>query len=154
MSVAREKLTTQSALDTVTFFGHPATCAPPGTAGKAWRFQVGKSPKAEGSMTTLPLMVAGGLGTWGGGACKWGGTREGLGTRLCQVPTAKRLIRWESGIQPPRRSSKSPSIQPACEGGLSLSPGQASSLPTTGKKGTSRSPRFRKCKLPRAGGAG
>lgn len=52
-------------------------------------------------MTALPLMVAGGLGTGGGGACKWGGTQEGLGTRLCQVPTAKRLIRWESGVQPP-----------------------------------------------------
>lgn len=103
-------------------------------------------------MTTLPLMVAGGLGTWGGGVCKWGGTQEGLGTRLCQVPTAKRLIRWESGIQPPRRPSKSSSLQPACEGGLSLSPGQAPSLPMTGKKGTSRSPRFRKCKLPRVGG--
>ena len=53
-------------------------------------------------MTTLPLGVdcaleRGLLLAWGDGqeGLYLGWTQEGLGTRLCQVPIAKRLIRWE-----------------------------------------------------------
>lgn len=53
-------------------------------------------------------------------------------------------------FQPARWPTKSSSVQPACDGGLSLSPVQASSLSTTSKKETSRSPSFSERQLPRA----
>lgn len=45
------------ALDTVTLSDHRAAYTLARTAGKAGRFQAGKSLRAERSMTTLPLGV-------------------------------------------------------------------------------------------------
>lgn len=110
---------------------------------EAGLFQVDTLPEAE--CDKLPLRVAcdpwwGLLLAWGDGEERAvngaGGLRRGwVPGSACQVPTAKRLIRWESAFQPPRQPIKS---SKTCEAGLSLSPGQTSSLHTTGRKGTSK----------------